>query len=106
MSNVCTVCNKPGWPDCGHLDGMPDAPVPEGDADAQALAEYEMEYRRRGRPKLAPDQKRREKLSVSFTEQELKDIMIAAANDPTGPKRPQDWARNILIEASKPKEGK
>lgn len=104
----CSVCKSDLWPDCGHLEGAP-APRPEEDVDAETLEEFEeddsgLTYRRRGRPKLPPDMKRREKLSIAFTGDELKDIMIAAASDPSGPKRPQDWARDILIAASREKK--
>jgi hypothetical protein len=142
---TCTVCHKVGWPDCGHLEGMPgptkvhriilnrkgregepwcnacDIPVDgnrcphdttrtEEEADAEALADFEGEegitYRKRGRPKLPPDMKRREKLVVSFTGTELKAMMHAAADAPDGPLRLQDWARDVLIAASSKKEEK
>ena len=93
--NSCTVCRKV-WPDCGPLEGMPDAPW-----------EQNVEpYRGRGRPKLPPEMKRREKLVISLTAVELKDMMHAAADSEGGPLRLQDWARKVLISASrKEKEG-
>lgn len=103
--DICTVCNKPGWPECGHLEGMP--PKPEEEADAEALADFEDEedtgltYRRRGRPKLPPDMKRREKLVISLTAAELKPMIHAAADAEGGPHRVQDWARDVLIAAAK-----
>lgn len=104
MADLCTVCSKK-WPDCGHLDGMPDRPS-EGEADADALAEFEqgeLSYRRRGRPRLPPGMKRREKLVVALTDTELKDMMVAAATAEGGPYKLQDWARDLLIRASKGK---
>lgn len=101
----CTVCGSDKWPDCEHLDGMPPKPVPEEDADADALSDFEdgeeLGYRRRGRPKLPPDMKRREKLVISLTGAELKEMMHAAADADGGPLRIQDWARQVLIGATK-----
>ena len=54
------------------------------------------EHRRRGRPRLPPDEKRREKLTLSLTAEELKGIRIAAAH---AGKSPQDWARGVLATA-------
>lgn len=71
----------------------------------EALANYEAQenaYRGRGRPKLAPELKRREKMSIAFTSEELKTIMHAAADAAGGPMRPQDWARSILLKAARP----
>lgn len=80
---------------------MEDPDLDEGDA----LEKYEAEenaYRGRGRPKLAPELKRREKMSIAFTAEELKTIMHAAADAQGGPMRPQDWARSVLLKAAKP----
>lgn len=94
MADICTVCNKPGWPGCGHLDGMP--------TDEPVIAGIEEEaYRKRGRPKLPPDMRRREKLVISFTGEELKDILHAAADAEGGPMKVQDWAREKLTKAAK-----
>lgn len=57
------------------------------------------EHRRRGRPRLPPDEKRREKLTLSLTAEELRLVRIAAANDG---RSAQDWARHILAQASQP----
>lgn len=101
-NDTCTVCKKDGWPQCGHLDGMPDAPAAEQDADQAAIDEFDVgEYRGRGRPKLPPEMKRNEKLVLSLTSKELRDIMHAAADVPGGPQRLQDWARSVLLAATK-----
>jgi len=99
----CTVCGGSSWPECGHLDGQP--AVTEGEADSASLSEYEqgdeLNYRRRGRPKLPPDMKRREKLVISITGNELKEMMHAAADAEGGPQRLQDWARSVLLGAAR-----
>lgn len=103
MADTCTICNKSDWPRCGHLDGMPDRPS-EGAADEAALAELEqgeLSYRKRGRPRLPPGMKRREKLVLALTDQELKAMIVTAANCEGGPVKLQDWARDILIRESK-----
>lgn len=96
-NDTCTECGQK-WPDCGHLEGMPDSAPAEED-----LSQYEEDsaYRGRGRPKLPPEMKRREKLVISLTAVELKDMMHAAADAEDGPLRIQDWARKILVAASK-----
>ncbi len=63
-----------------------------------SLEEDGATYRGRGRPKLPPDLRRREKIITAVTELELKEVMIAAANDPNGPMRPQDWVRKVVFE--------
>ena len=71
----------------------------------EELESYEQEteaYRGRGRPKLDPALRRREKMSIAFTAEELKLIMHAAADAEGGPMRPQDWARAVLLKAAKP----
>lgn len=57
-------------------------------------------YRGRGRPKLPPEQKRREKLVIALTGEELKKFMIEAASVEGGPMRVQDWARRELLKAT------
>lgn len=61
----------------------------------------DIEYRGRGRPRLPPDQKRREKVVISVTAQEKKDMIHAGADADGGPLSVQDWARKILIAASR-----
>lgn len=56
-------------------------------------------YRGRGRPKLPPEMKRREKLTISLTAAEYRRIMIKAANEKPKPLRIQDLARRILLDA-------
>jgi hypothetical protein len=85
---------------------MPDAPS-EDAADLAALEEFEDEnpvYRKRGRPKLPPEMKRREKLVIALTGPELKDMIHTAADAEGGPFKVQDWARDVLISSSKKKE--
>lgn len=54
-------------------------------------------FRGRGRPRLPPELRRREKLIVALTEDELKKVMHRAADAKGGPMRMQDWARSILL---------
>lgn len=70
------------------------------------LADIPLEYRGRGRPRLPPAQRRREKLVISLTEGEKRRIMVAAASDRGGkPLGPQDWARKKLLEIAPPLDG-
>ena len=68
------------------------------DIDPETLADVDLEYRGRGRPRLSPEQRRREKLVVSLTSEEKRRIMVAAARDREGPLGPQEWARKKLLE--------
>lgn len=61
------------------------------------LADVDLEYRSRGRPRLPVEQRRREKLVISLTVDERRRIMVAAARDPSGPHSPQEWARRSLL---------
>ena len=63
----------------------------------------ELGYRSRGRPRLPDEQKRREKLVVALNAEEYRIVLHAAADDPDGPLRVQDWARRVLLEAADPK---
>lgn len=67
----------------------------------EELADVDVGYRGRGRPRLSPELKRREKLIISLTGEELKQVMIHAANDPEGPLSANEWARKILLSLSK-----
>lgn len=60
-------------------------------------------YRGRGRPKLPAELRRREKLNVSLTADELERVLVAAAK--AGHRRVQDWAREVLLGAAPPKDG-
>lgn len=60
----------------------------------------ELGYRTRGRPKLPESQRRREKLIVALTSEEMRDVMHRAADAPGGPMRIQDWARLLLLDGS------
>lgn len=76
---------------------------PDHDADTEdALADMDLDYRGRGRPRLPPEQRRREKLVISITAEEKRRIMVAAAKDREGPLGPQDWARKRLLELAPP----
>jgi hypothetical protein len=65
--------------------------------DEEELADVGLEYRGRGRPRLPPEQRRREKLVLSLTAAELRRVMVRAAKDGSGPMTPQDWARRELL---------
>lgn len=80
---------------------MPNEPEADPTTGAETDDEVELDYRGRGRPKLPPDQKRREKLIIAITSAELKDFMIAAANSEGGPVRVQEWARQVLLKTVK-----
>jgi hypothetical protein len=69
---------------------------------SEGLADMDLDYRGRGRPRLPPEQRRREKLVVSITPEEKRRIMVAAAKDREGPLGPQDWARKRLLELAPP----
>lgn len=56
-------------------------------------------YRGRGRPRLPEGQRRREKLVISLNEEEMRLVMHRSANVP---KRPQDWARSVLLARHMP----
>lgn len=94
----CGVCGTRGpCPHPNEHDGS--------DADPETLADIDLEYRGRGRPRLPPEQRRREKLVVSLTEGEKRRIMVAAASDRgSKPSGPQDWARRKLLELAPPLE--
>lgn len=52
----------------------------------------------RGRPKLPPEQHRKNSITLSFTDEEHGDLMLLAAKDR---KHLRVWARDILLEALK-----
>ncbi len=67
------------------------------------LADVDLEeYRGRGRPRLAPELRRREKLVISLNQDELRRIMVRAAKDRPAPLSPHDWARKTLLEHAPP----
>lgn len=61
------------------------------------LADVDLGYRQRGRPRLDPSLRRREKLILSLTVEELRRIMLKAASDSPTPLSPNDWARRELL---------
>lgn len=63
----------------------------------EELADVDVGYRQRGRPRLDPLMRRKEKLILSLTAEELRRIMLAAANDKPTPLSPNDWARRELL---------
>lgn len=81
-----------------------DEDPPQDDEDFSDV--IDVAYRGRGRPKLPPEQKRREKLVIALTGEELKRFMIEAASAEGGPLRVQDWARRILLQAAPRKDVK
>lgn len=96
----CAVCGKEIWPNCGHTEGYTSEQGDETLDDEDYSDVADVGYRGRGRPRLPPEQKRREKLVVSMTADELKDVMHAATDAPGGPLRVQVWARKVLLEAA------
>lgn len=82
----------PDWPEPGNHDTDE-----EGD-----LADVDISYPTRGRPRLPIGQRRREKLVISLNQDELRRIMVRAAQDPSGPLSPQDWARQELLSLAPP----
>ena len=67
------------------------------DDDEEDLAEIDVEYRGRGRPKLDPGLRRREKLVISLTADELRRVMLAAANHKPVPLTANEWARREIL---------
>lgn len=53
---------------------------------------------RRGRPKKDDEAKLTEKLPLSFTKDEMRRMMITAANHEDGPMDVRDWAKMMLLE--------
>ncbi len=75
-------------------------------AEEDTDGDVDVDYRRRGRPKLPPELKRRAKLIVSFTGDEKTALIIAAAETKDHKNRPlsvQEWARQVLLEAARKK---
>lgn len=58
----------------------------------------ELGYRGRGRPKLPEEQRRRQKLIVALSDDEMRVVMHRAADCTDGPKRLQDWARRVMLD--------
>lgn len=86
------------WPDKGTqtLDALDD------DDD---LANVEVgEYRGRGRPRKAPGERRREKLIISFTIDEMRQIMLKAASELPRPLDANEWARRELLRIAASKD--
>jgi hypothetical protein len=96
----CAVCGKEIWPNCGHTEGYTseqgDETLDGEDEDYSDVTD--VGYRGRGRPRLPPEQKRREKLVIALTGDELRRFMIEAASAEGGPLRVQDWARRELLK--------
>ena len=98
------------WPDPGtkHLPMETDESTvldENDDDDIGELADVELEYRGRGRPRKPADQRRREKLVISLTADELRQIMLRAASDQPIPLGANEWARRELLRLSVKKEG-
>ena len=86
----------------------PDEPgyIDSGEDDIEAeLADVDLGYRGRGRPRLPPEQRRREKLIISLTADELRSVMLRAANEKPVPLSPNDWARRELLALANRKDG-
>jgi len=92
---------------CSHC-GCEDEEVPELDCDKCGRKSGDTElnallYRRRGRPRLDPSARRRGKLIVSLTGDELEKLTRKAASLRDHKDRPlklQDWAREVLMAAA------
>ncbi len=71
-----------------------DDAVPEEVADTETAKTGAA--RGRGRPVKPPEQRRTKHITVSFTEDEYGDVLLAAA---LLKQQLKDWARNTLLEA-------
>jgi len=67
------------------------------DHDDDELADVDVGYRTRGRPRLPPELRRREKLVISLTADELAKLMMTAAKQKPRPLSPNEWARQELL---------
>lgn len=81
----------------------------EQELEDEAIEEDDLlgEYPRRGRPRKPPGQRRRAKLIISLTGDELTRLIMQAAQtkDHKGrPTRVQDWARDVLLAAAPEKK--
>lgn len=70
----------------------------------EALADVDLGYRGRGRPRLDPQLRRKEKLIISLTVPEMRRIMLAAAGAEPVPLSPNDWARQELLRLAPEKK--
>ncbi len=78
----------------------------EDDVDDPELADVDMAYRGRGRPRLDPLLRRREKLVISLTADEMRKIMLAAAHNEPDPLTPNEWARRHLLRLADESDSK
>lgn len=79
----------------------------EQELEDEAIEEDDLigDYPRRGRPKVPPGQRRRAKLILSFTGEEMTRLIVRAAETKDRKGRPlnvRDWARQILLDAAPP----
>lgn len=72
--------------------------IEPGSNGDEELADVDIGYRGRGRPRLDPSQLRKEKLTISFTVEQLRCIMLAAARASPVPLSAGDWARDVLLD--------
>jgi hypothetical protein len=84
--------------------GLGDDETPDPDLDL-APEDEGVGYRKRGRPRLPKELKRKAKLIIALTGDEMAAMMHACAEARDEKNRPlkiQDWARAVLMEATKP----
>lgn len=105
---ICDKCGEAFGGDSadGHVGSTCPSCLAEGD---ESLAHVDLGYRKRGRPRVDPDHRRKEKLVLSLTADELRSVMLKAANERPTPLSPNDWARRELLRLATPplqEEGK
>jgi len=57
---------------------------------------------RRGRPRIADEVRRSERVLLSFTKDEMRKLMVEAANAEGGPFEVRDWARSVILNLISP----
>ncbi len=97
----CQMCGRPGTQSAAEeIAGLT---LPNfQDKNSVDIEKYMAEnFPGRGRPRLPEDMRRRDKIIIALTAAEYKAVMITAASVDGKPMRVQDWARMILIAATK-----
>lgn len=80
-----------------------DTPPTEQELEDAAITEMtaDIETPKRGRPAVPDDQKRSEKLTLSFTPSEFKELLHAAADADDGPFTAREWGRELLLKTAR-----